>query len=348
MILTESSLGSTLLPVFTSTCNLETLPQFNSWVRCKALFIAITVAYSSTPLAYLALESEDLPTLLEVRRILSRANFADSKSTAFVVSRISEFSPPITPARPTAFTLSQISKLLDVLITVLNQADCSQLPPLESLFDIDKYTKMLKDVNLNSADYTEFNRIYENLNSITNALDAFTDDSFNAFRARIEEINKMMLDTSFWNDLDKEKIEAKIPEITDMWRSEIRKDYSKKEHMRHLVSQLKHRFAQLYDYTALFTYYDGGDATGVYAPHFDVKLTYPNGSIHIRTTAYANAKGYGYEVTHMLNGKKTTSEKRDLQVVDPDFIYLRTYQKETRAKYMEKFNEIIEEYSNFD
>ena len=50
----------------------------------------------------------------------------------------------------------------------------------------------------------------------------------------------------------------------------------------------------------------------------------------------------------MLNGKKTTSEKRDLQVVDPDFIYLRTYQKETRAKYMEKFNEIIEEYSNFD
>ncbi len=155
-------------------------------------------------------------------------------------------------------------------------------------------------------------------------------------------------DTSFWNDLDKEKIEAKIPEITDMWRAEIRKDYSKEEHMRQLVSQLRNRFAQLYDYTALFTYYDGGDATGVYVPHFDVKLTYTNGSIHIRTTAYANAKGYGYEVTHMLNGKKTTSEKRDLQVVDPDFIYLREYQKETRAKYMKRFDEIIEEYSNFD
>ena len=41
-----------------------------------------------------------------------------------------------------------ISKLLDVLITVLNQADCSQLPPLESLFDIDKYTKQPDGVTI--------------------------------------------------------------------------------------------------------------------------------------------------------------------------------------------------------
>ena len=231
-----------------------------------------------------------------------------------------------------------------------------------------QYFADARDSNLNSLWYEGcFGEEYTKLKNIYNRCKHYEEDlvwgqrncgssSFDSFIQHIAGFKHQGIkstwaygyDRDFWDDIDKDEVEAKIPEITDMWRSEIRKDYSKKEHMRHLVSQLKHRFAQLYDYTALFTYYDGGDATGVYAPHFDVKLTYPNGSIHIRTTAYANAKGYGYEVTHMLNGKKTTSEKRDLQVVDPDFIYLRTYQKETRAKYMEKFNEIIEEYSNFD
>lgn len=155
-------------------------------------------------------------------------------------------------------------------------------------------------------------------------------------------------DRYFWNDINKDEIEAKIPEITDMWRAEIRKDYSKEEHMRHLVSQLKHRFARLYDGIALFTYYDGGDARDLYIPRLDVKLTYPNGSIHIKMTAIMGDTGHGHEVTHLLNGKKAVSSNRNLEIIDPDFIYLRTYQKETRAKYMKRFDEIIEEYSNFD
>ena len=180
-----------------------------------------------------------------------------------------------------------------------------------------------------------------------NRFDAYL-DNISSKRQEIKSTKAYGYDTSFWDDLDKEEIEAKIPEITDKWRAEIRKDYSKEKHMRCLVSRLISRFAQLYDDIALFTYYDGGDTTNVYASHFDVTLTYPNGSIHIRTTAYAKDKGYKYEVTHILDGKKTTSGTQYLQVVDPDFIYLRTYQEEIRAKYIEKFNEIIEKYSTFD
>ncbi len=67
--------------------------------------------------------------------------------------------------------------------------DLRDFSAVYSQSDIDKYAEMLEDVSLNSADYTEFNRTYENLKSITNALDAFTDDSFSAFKVEIEKIN---------------------------------------------------------------------------------------------------------------------------------------------------------------
>ena len=90
-------------------------------------------------------------------------------------------------ANPDKYTQAYLSSVKATLNTI--PEDLKDLSEVYSQSDIDKYTKMLKDVSLNSADYTEFNRTYENLKSITNALDAFTDDSFNAFRARIEEIN---------------------------------------------------------------------------------------------------------------------------------------------------------------
>ena len=55
--------------------------------------------------------------------------------------------------------------------------------------EIDRYTQMLKDVSRNSADYTEFNQLYKNLKGITNAKDAYTEVSFNAFKAEIAQIN---------------------------------------------------------------------------------------------------------------------------------------------------------------
>ena len=90
-------------------------------------------------------------------------------------------------ANPDKYTQAYLSSVKATLNTIPEAL--KDLSVVYSQSDIDKYTKMLKDVNLNSADYTEFNRTFENLNSITNALDAFTDDSFNAFRTRIEEIN---------------------------------------------------------------------------------------------------------------------------------------------------------------
>ena len=50
-MLTDNSRGSTLFPVFTSTCKAPTLPQFNSSIKWQARFKAITVEYSSTPFA---------------------------------------------------------------------------------------------------------------------------------------------------------------------------------------------------------------------------------------------------------------------------------------------------------
>ena len=90
-------------------------------------------------------------------------------------------------ANPDKYTQAYLSSVKATLNTI--PEDLKDLSEVYSQSDIDKYTKMLKDVSLNSADYTEFNRTYENLNSITNAIDAFTDDSFNAFRAKIKEIN---------------------------------------------------------------------------------------------------------------------------------------------------------------
>ena len=54
----------------------------------------------------------DCPNARELLRMLSRANFADSNITSVVVSRISEFKPPMMPANATGFLPSQITKLL--------------------------------------------------------------------------------------------------------------------------------------------------------------------------------------------------------------------------------------------
>ena len=103
--------GSKEFPVLTFLWVLETLPTPSSSTRCRARFMAISVAYSSTPLEYLWLASEDWPRARELLRMLSRANFADSNITSVVVSRISEFKPPIIPANATGFFPSQITRL---------------------------------------------------------------------------------------------------------------------------------------------------------------------------------------------------------------------------------------------
>ena len=59
--------GSKEFPVFTFLWVLETFPAPSSSTRCRARFIAISVAYSSTPFAYLWLASEDCPNARELQ-----------------------------------------------------------------------------------------------------------------------------------------------------------------------------------------------------------------------------------------------------------------------------------------
>lgn len=90
-------------------------------------------------------------------------------------------------ANPDKYTQAYLSSVKATLNTI--PEDLKDLSEVYSQSDIDKYTKMLKDVSLNSADYTEFNRTYENLKGITNAIGGFTDDSFADFKTEIEKIN---------------------------------------------------------------------------------------------------------------------------------------------------------------
>ncbi len=49
---------------------------------------------------------------------------------------------------------------------------------------VDSYAQLLEDVSLNSADYTEYNKVYKSLKNISNEIGAFTDASFDALRQR--------------------------------------------------------------------------------------------------------------------------------------------------------------------
>ncbi len=88
---------------------------------------------------------------------------------------------------PEKYTQAYLSSVEATLNTIPDD-----LRDFSTVYDqsvIDSYTKMLKDVSLNSADYTEFNRVYKSLKSITNAKGAYTEESYNTFKARIQQIN---------------------------------------------------------------------------------------------------------------------------------------------------------------
>ncbi len=90
-------------------------------------------------------------------------------------------------ANPEKYTDAYISSVEATLNTL--PEDLKDFSKVYDQATIDKYADMLEDVSLNSADYTEFNRTFENLKGITNALGGFTDDSFSAFQVEIEKIN---------------------------------------------------------------------------------------------------------------------------------------------------------------
>ena len=74
------------------------------------------------PFSNIAEESECWPSEREVFLTLSRANFAASNSTSFVVSFISVFSPPMMPASAAGLLPSHITRLSWVSVNVFSSS----------------------------------------------------------------------------------------------------------------------------------------------------------------------------------------------------------------------------------
>ena len=90
-------------------------------------------------------------------------------------------------ANPDKYTQAYLSSVEATVNTIPED-----LRDFSAVYDqsvIDKYTEMLQDVSLNSADYTEFNTVFNNLNNITNAIGGFTDSSYIEFKDAINKIN---------------------------------------------------------------------------------------------------------------------------------------------------------------
>lgn len=63
------------------------------------------------------------------------------------------------------------------------------LSEVYSQSEIDGYTEAIKTISLNSADYSEYNKTYSSLESLTNGNGVYTDSSFKAFKDEIAKIN---------------------------------------------------------------------------------------------------------------------------------------------------------------
>ena len=93
---------------YISTTPPTTSPAPNCSIRSQALFIASSASSGSKPFSNLPEASVLKPIFLVDFLILVPSNVAASKSIVLTSSVIIEFSPPITPAIPTARSPSQI------------------------------------------------------------------------------------------------------------------------------------------------------------------------------------------------------------------------------------------------
>ncbi len=126
---------------------------------------------------------------------------------------------------PDNYTTAYISSVEATLNTIPDD-----LRNFSAVYDqsvIDSYTKLLEDVSLNSADYTEYNKVYKSLKGISNEKGAFTDESFEAFKAEINRIN-----TNLPKNLDKTKqttVNAATQALRDAYNLLVATDVSKTE-----------------------------------------------------------------------------------------------------------------------
>ena len=127
--------------------------------------------------------------------------------------------------RPNNYTKAYISSVEATLNTIPD--DLRDFSKVYDQSEIDRYTQMLKDVSLNSADYTAFNQLYKNLKSINNSKGAYTDESFEAFKIEIAQIN-----ANLPKNLDKTKqkiVDDATQALRDAFNKLISKDVTKEK-----------------------------------------------------------------------------------------------------------------------
>ena len=98
---------------YTSTTPPTTSPAPSSSISWHALFIAASAFSGSRPFSNFPEASVLIPSLLVLFLMLVPSNVAASNSIVLTSSVIIEFSPPIIPARPTAFSPSQITRVCE-------------------------------------------------------------------------------------------------------------------------------------------------------------------------------------------------------------------------------------------
>ena len=116
---------------------------------------------------------------------------------------------------PEKYTQAYLSSVEATLNTIPD--DLRDFSTVYDQSEIDRYAQMLKDVSRNSADYTEFNQLYKNLKSINNSKGAYTEESFNIFKAEIAQIN-----ANLPKNLDKTK-QAVVDDATQALRDAFNK-----------------------------------------------------------------------------------------------------------------------------
>ncbi len=96
---------------------------------------------------------------------------------------------------PENYTKEYVSSVQATLNSIPD--DLKDFSAVYSQDAIDGYVNDFENISKNSADYTEYNSVYETLNSITNAKGAFTDKSYAAYKAELNRI-----DTALPKNLD--------------------------------------------------------------------------------------------------------------------------------------------------
>ena len=154
-------------------------------------------------------------------------------------------------------------------------------------------------------------------------------------------------DANFWSDLDRNEIEAFIPQLTEIWKEEIRKTYDRKDHLLKLISQLEGRFSSIVDDLPMVISSEGKEYKRYFPPELNLTITYPNGHILYKIIySYMGYNHYGYELTQQANGRTSHSSGRCLDF-PVDYNESNKILGQIRSKSKEMFKDIVMRYLVF-